>query len=71
MDTPHEEEPEPRPEETDSWAELDRSVRQYPGRMEALMKHFGGHPYDQNEVMPFKVGLLICWRWRCRGCNVF
>lgn len=54
-DTPHEE-AEPWPEsDLGPWAELDRELAKEPRKMDALMKRYEGHPYENYQMLPYKV----------------
>lgn len=54
-DTPHEEPPPVPDQETGAIAEYDRQKRKYPQLLQALMSRFGGHPYDEMDLLPFNV----------------
>lgn len=54
MDTPHEEVEAPGPEETGPLAQAERQLARQKKMMGALMRRFGGHPYERGDMIDFK-----------------
>lgn len=51
-DEPRTEVEVPPTDETGSDAELRRTVAKYPKRLEALLRRYGGHPYENDDMIP-------------------
>ncbi len=51
-DTPEVDAPEFDPANTSPLAEADREARKMPRRTKALLQRYGGHPYDNYDMLP-------------------
>lgn len=54
-DTPAEEEPAPGADVPGLFPDLDREYEKVPKRLQALMKRYGGHPYETYDKIPYQV----------------
>ena len=51
-DSPHEG-AAPGDGERGDWPAMERDVKRFPSRLEALMRRFGGHPYEADDLLRF------------------